>query len=103
MEHEELFVDLDWWPNYAVSNYGRVINIKRGTDLKPSKDSHGFLRVALFHGGYRTEVYVHRLVAQAFFLNYSDFHEVKHINGDTTENTVLNLTLGDKRIGRRGR
>lgn len=91
MEHEELFVEIAGFPDYVVSNYGRVIDKKYGWDLTPFDES-GFLRVTLYSHGKRKK-YVHRLVAEAFFLNYSDSVEVKHINGDKHENTVLNLTL----------
>lgn len=79
---------------YEVSNYGRVVNANTGRELKPSPDKKGYLRVALYHGGKRHDVFVHRLVARAFFLNYSSGVEVKHKNDNKEDNTVLNLTLG---------
>jgi len=90
---DELWVGFEDFPNYEVSNYGRVVNIRTGRDLRPSVDFNGFHHVALYHKGLRTDVMVHRLVAKAFFLNYQDGLEVKHINEDRNENTVLNLTL----------
>lgn len=96
MEHDELFVKVDGFPNYVVSNFGRVVNEKYGWDLKLTEELKGFLRVTLYNKKGAKHKYVHRLVAEAFFLNYSDEVEVKHINGDTHENTVLNLTLVPK-------
>lgn len=80
--------------NYEVSNYGRVCNVKRGTDLQPRTDPAGFQTVALYNNGVRREFGVHRLVAMVFFADFEDGIEIKHINEDKTENTVRNLTLG---------
>lgn len=96
MDLEELWVTFDLLPNYAVSNYGRVVNVKTNRDLRPSADANGYMRVALYNKGVRHETYVHRLVAKAFFLNYEEGVEVKHKNRVFTDNTVLNLTLGEK-------
>jgi hypothetical protein len=79
---------------YEVSNFGRIVNGATGRDLKPSPDKNGYYRVALHYGGKRHDVFVHRLVARAFFLNYKQGVEVKHINEDKADNSVLNLTLG---------
>lgn len=91
---EEVWVAVDGLERYAVSNYGRVINQERGNELTPSPDSNGYLRVGLSRNGRVYHVYVHRLVAFCFFLNYADGVEVKHKNGDKNDNSVLNLTLG---------
>jgi len=91
---DEYWVTFDALPNYAVSNYGTVLNVNRDRELKPFPDANGYLRVVLYHKGIRHEVYVHRLVARAFFLNYQEGVEVKHINDDKNDNSVLNLTLG---------
>ena len=94
-EHiDEHWVDVDLLPNYIVSNYGRVINKNTGHELKPFPDSNGYLKVGLYHKGIRRTVYLHRLVAKAFFLNYAEGVQVKHKNNILTDNTVLNLTLG---------
>lgn len=95
MEVDEIFVEVGI-AQYSVSNYGRVVNGNTGRELKPSPDKNGYLRVALYYKGIRHDVYIHRLVAWAFFLNYAPGVEVKHKNDDKTENTVLNLTLGGK-------
>jgi hypothetical protein len=67
---EEFWISFAALPNYAVSNYGVVLNIRTNRELKQSPDSNGYLRVSLYHKGIRHETYVHRLVAKAFFLNY---------------------------------
>lgn len=95
---DELWVGFEEFPNYAVSNYGRVVNIRTGRELRGSTDFNGFLHVALYRNGQRTDAMVHRLVAKAFFLNYQEGFEVRHINEDRKENTVLNLTLTGEKV-----
>lgn len=93
VEIDEIWVEIGIGA-YEVSNYGRVANANTGRDLSPSPDKNGYLRVALYHNGKRHDVFVHRLVARAFFLNYAPGIEVKHKNDNKNDNTVLNLTLG---------
>lgn len=93
---DEVWVTLDGLERYAVSNYGRVINQDRGNELTPSPDKNGYLRVGLSRNNKVYHVYIHRLVAKCFFLNYKKNVEVKHIDGNKNDNSVLNLTLGGK-------
>lgn len=90
---DEYWVAVEGFPNYKVSNYGRVVNITTDKDLKPQNNGTGRQQVFLYSYGLRIPYYVHRLVAQAFFLNYSEEVDVIHKNGDHTDNSVLNLTL----------
>lgn len=90
---DELWVGFDEFPNYQVSNYGRVVNIQTGHELSHRVDYNGFHCVALYRNGKRTDAMVHRLVAKAFFLNYQEGYEVRHKNWDRDDNSVLNLTL----------
>lgn len=99
---EELFVGIDALTPYAISNYGTVVNIDTGRELKQYTDANGYRRVTirrtLVDGTPRKHtLYVHRWVAMAFFVNYSPDIEVVAINGDYTDCSVLNLTLGDRR------
>jgi len=94
MELEEVWVTVDGLERYAVSSFGRVINQERGNELTPSPDANGYMRVGLSRMGKTHNVYVHRLVAFAFFLNYKPGIEVKHRNENKNDNSVLNLTLG---------
>ncbi|AWN03304.1 HNH endonuclease [Microbacterium phage Camille] len=91
---EEKWLTIEGLERYAVSSYGRVINQERGNELTPSPDKNGYLRVGLSRNGRVYHVYVHRLVARAFFLNYKEGIEVKHKNENKEDNSVLNLTLG---------
>ncbi len=90
---EELWVPVEGFPNYEVSNYGRVVNVNTGRDLKPQVKKSGDLQVKLFVNGVATFWYVRRLVARAFFLNYSEVYNVLLINGIKTDCTVANIQI----------
>lgn len=95
MQHlEELWVPIEGFPNYEVSNYGRVVNIKLDRDLKQYENSDGYYTVRLSKDGKRKTFLVHDLVAKAFFVNYSAYVLVEHVNDKNRhDNSVLNLTL----------
>lgn len=95
---DEIFVSIPAFPNYVVSNYGRVINVRNDYELALSTDPNGFVRAVLYRNGQRCEFGVHRLVARAFFMNWKPGVEVYHINEDRNDNSVLNLTLGQMRV-----
>lgn len=100
--YEEYWVTLDLLPNYAISNYGRVVNINTERELKASKNDSGHLKVDLYHNGKQKQVYVHRLVAKAFFVDYEEGREVGFINGNKEDCGVLNLTILPRKVRKSG-
>jgi len=100
-EFDELWTKCEDYPKYAVSNYGAIVHIRKGKELKPFCDRRGFLRVELYTSPRdKVSVYVHNLVAAAFFVDFGPDVVVKHINGVVTDNTVLNIHLETKTVGR---
>lgn len=94
MEHEEYFVEIADYPNYSVSNLGRIVNTKFDRDLKPFCNENGKLKVILYRDNVRETFYVHRLVAEAFFIDFAWLEtDVKHISNDYNDNSVGNLHL----------
>ncbi len=77
---------------YHVSNYGRVKSFKRKTPriLNPAIVS-GYLKVELQIDSKPKQIYIHRLVAEAFIPNPLNKPCVNHINGIKTDNRVENL------------
>lgn len=95
---------IEGFPDYMVSNTGRVMHLgfiktlKRGFCyykkpwiLKMTKVGRGYLGVSLKdEQGYHLQL-VHRLVANAFILNEHNKPQVNHIDGIKTNNNVTNL------------
>lgn len=90
---------------YQVSNFGRVKSLDRletikcrwgGEALRPVKGkiliprvhSNGYLRVGF---GRKKDVYIHRLVAQAFIPNPDNKPQVNHKDMNKKNNSVENL------------
>lgn len=74
---------------YAVSNMGGVRNGSR--IKKPSVSGNGYLIFGHYAGGKRTNVLVHRAVAEVFIGPCPDGMEVNHIDGDKLNPRVSNL------------
>ncbi len=72
---------------YLVYDDGRVFSIKSGKFLKPVDRGNRHLNVNLDG----ENIFVHRLVAQAFIPNPNGYDCVHHLNGDPTDNRVENL------------
>lgn len=93
---------------YEVSNLGRVKSLERVVKcgkatridseviktLTPNKN--GYIKVNLFKEGKYKTCLVHRLVADTFLDNTHNLPQVDHINGDRTDNRVINLRYTDK-------
>ncbi len=90
---EELWVPVEGFPNYEVSNYGRVVNVNSGRELKAVPHHSGFLKINLFRDNVRHYFYLHRLVARAFFVDYSEEYTVELINKIRNDCTVANITI----------
>ena len=80
---------------YEVSNLGRVR--RNGKILKPSKNNWGYLYLDLYKNGIVRKFLIHRLVAQSFIPNPSNFPQVNHKDEDKTNNCVDNLEWCDNK------
>lgn len=81
----------EYMGHYAVSSLGNIKSMKRKHPilLKQFKNPKGYLVVKLYIDGISRSMSVHRLVMRTFEGN-SEL-EVNHINGDTTDNRLVNL------------
>lgn len=90
-EHEKWEVVEDF-PNYSVSDKGRVINTQHARELTPRINDGGYHRVTLCNGGKCREFYIHKLVALCFF-DFPMEDQVIHYDGDFSNNAINNLYL----------
>lgn len=92
MQHNvnyEEWLDLEEFPNYQVSSFGRVRNKITGYILKPFTDRYGYLRLSI---GTQDNVYVHKLVCETFYGHPDDPRaQVNHIDCNRQNNHVFNL------------
>ena len=91
------------FPNYEVSDYGRVRrrvpgpNTHLGKILKTSPDRKGYLVFCPFANGVRVTRRVHHLVAEAFIgvrPKGVGGQCIRHLNGKKQDNRPINLAYG---------
>ena len=87
----ERWKPIENFPNYLISNAGKVKNQKTERILKSCNDSHGYPQVILSNNGYKQAHRIHRLVAKAFVGGQDDSLEVNHRNGIKNESNMTNL------------
>ena len=86
------------FPGYAVSNLGRVVSHRRGRprDLRGGYTVSGYHTIGLWSGGRRRTRRVHQLVVEAFIGPRPPGSDVRHLDGDKTNNCVTNLAIGTR-------
>ena len=92
-EEEETWKPIQGYPNYVVSQKGRVKNIKNDLVLKHHKSKRGgfYAFVNLYKNGARKNVLVHKLVSEIFIGPRPKGMEVHHRNGNRMDPDVTNL------------
>ena len=104
----EIWVPINNYDGYEISNFGNVRSISRyitdknnkdiyrkGKILSKNKINSGYLMVDFNINGIHKRELVHRLVAKAFIPNINNFPEVNHIDENKLNNHVDNLEWCD--------
>lgn len=99
---QEIWKEIKDYPNYQISNLGRVKALKfysnlhkqyydRELILKEKTNRFGYKFVDLSNKFGRKNKMIHRLVAETFIDNKNNYKEVNHIDGNKNNNKVENL------------
>jgi hypothetical protein len=88
---DEEWANISGYPNYMISNFGRVFNVKHTRFLKPSLDKDGYEYVCLYKNGKQFNKWISRLVALHFIPLRLGADQVNHDDGDKRYNYVENL------------
>jgi hypothetical protein len=91
---KEMYMPIDDYSNYEVSNYGNIKNKKTGKILKPALNNKGYEYVNLYDGTNKPKTFkIHRLVLITFEGKSKDENQkcVDHIDNDRTNNCLFNL------------
>lgn len=76
---------------YQIYPNGWVYSIKNNKFLKQSVDSVGYLRINLCKDGIVKQHRIHKLLAEHFLENPSNYLHIDHINRDRQNNSIDNL------------
>lgn len=100
----EIFKTIKQYPDYQISNLGRVWNTKTNRFIKASQKSNGYYQLNLYcRDGRRKKEYLHRLVGITFIDNPNGYPEIDHIDRDKSNNRVDNLRWVSKSTNRRNK
>lgn len=84
-------LDIKGYENeYAITSCGKVWSYKSKKFLKPIV-KRGYLSVNLYKDGKMSQVYIHKLVAEAYIQNNNNYETVDHIDRNRNHNYVNNL------------
>lgn len=98
----EVWRDVPGWPGYSVSSLGRVRSSKRGTPRELySESDRDYRRVTVYRDGRPHHKGIHQLVALAFIGSCPEGMEVRHLDGDGSNNVPSNLAYGTSSTNQR--
>lgn len=75
--------------NYFVTEDGKVFRGER--QLKPYRQSKGYLRVDVWYEKQKTVTYAHRMIAETFLPNTKNHCCINHKDGNKANNNISNL------------
>ena len=100
MNEIEWIVELVDFPDYFISNYGRIFSEykkEKRIELKPFYDKDGYLLIGIYKEGKKYTKKIHRLVCETFLERVEGKNQVDHINRIKTDNKLENLRWCNRR------
>lgn len=91
---DEVWSDIQGFPNYLVSSSGRIWSDYSNDFLRPYSMNGYHIGVGLRLNGRRYSTYIHQLVARAFVPNPRRLPVVRHLDDDPFNNYFENLAWG---------
>ena len=88
---QEEWKHIQEYPNFEVSNHGRVRNIEKDKVISNSRNKHGYYTVHLAKDGIQKTHNLHSLVARYFVPNPFRLIVVDHIDRNRLNNMYSNL------------
>jgi hypothetical protein len=85
------------FPDYLVSNFGRIKSFKKCRGicckiLKQNKNKDGYLKIGLFNNNNkRKTIYIHRLIYETFKEKLKKDYDIHHVDENKENNFVDNL------------
>lgn len=93
----ERWREIDGYPNYLVSDYGRVHSKGSNRVLRSSPNRYGIHKIRLYNDDGYKDFYLHTLVMKTFGRIMQDGDQIKHRNGNRHENHINNLYVMNRR------
>ena len=90
MEKEE-WRNIDEFPDYKISNFGRVMNNKTGYIKKPSIGKRGYYVYSMQKDGKSYLRTTHIMLARSFIPNPQNLEQINHIDGNKLNCSIENL------------
>ena len=88
---DEVWCEIRDFPDYLISNWGRVYSTKTDTILKSRPSGWGYLQVMLSKNNRQSTKSIHILVAEAFVPGWAPELEPNHKDGNKSNNHESNF------------
>jgi hypothetical protein len=80
--------------HYKVSDAGEIMSVKKEPKIMSLfPNDRGYMRITITKEGKMKQVFVHRLVTQAFIGEVPQGYSVNHIDGNKSNNKLSNLEI----------
>ena len=88
----EEWTEMPEWPNYIISSFGRIMNVKTKRLLKQAISNNGYYEVSLWKNNKGTTTLIHKLVYSYFYKDFDlDGYVINHKDGNKLNNNKNNL------------